>query len=176
MPAPNDNAEDARFLSALEAWWSGERRDGAGRPMGSDGADRIGGGGTGLPEGLMPLGRASTPSHSPAPPGTIDRPTARKIARRRVPLEGRIDLHGMDQETAYGALLGFLRRSRDEGRRHVIVITGKGRGTGEGVLKRAVPRWLATEPFRGLVSGVREAARHDGGAGALYVKLRRSRG
>jgi DNA-nicking Smr family endonuclease len=41
------------------------------------------------------------------------------------------------------------------------------------VLKRAVPGWLATAPFRGLVSSHDHAARHHGGAGALYVRLRR---
>ena len=153
---------DDRFLATLEAWWNGKGRGSKGVPSAS------------LPAGLAPLGRDPAPAVGASEAGTIDRPTARKIARRRLPLEGRIDLHGMDQDRAHGALLAFLRRARAEGLRHVIVITGKGRA-GDGVLRRAVPRWLGTEPFRGLVSGTREAARHDGGAGALYVKIKRVR-
>jgi DNA-nicking Smr family endonuclease len=41
------------------------------------------------------------------------------------------------------------------------------------VLRRAVPAWLATGPFRALVSGHSAAARNHGGDGALYVRLRR---
>ena len=44
---------------------------------------------------------------------------------------------------------------------------------GEGVLRRAVPAWLSTAPFRPLVSSHDHAARSHGGAGALYVRLRR---
>ena len=161
--SPTTEGSDGRFLAALEEWWNGKgRRTDGSVPSAS------------LPAGLAPLGHGPAPAVSAGEPGTIDRPTTRKIARRRLPLEGRIDLHGMDQDRAHGALLAFLRRARAEGLRHVIVITGKGRA-GDGVLRRAVPRWLGTEPFRGLVNGTREAARHDGGAGALYVKIRRVR-
>jgi DNA-nicking Smr family endonuclease len=53
-------------------------------------------------------------------------------------------------------------------------VTGKGSSSGgDGVLKRSVPDWLATGPFRLLVSGYDEAARHHGGGGALYVRMRR---
>jgi DNA-nicking Smr family endonuclease len=56
----------------------------------------------------------------------------------------------------------------------VLVITGKGESYGsDGVLKRAVPAWFATAPFRALVSGQEAAGRRHGGAGAIYVRLRR---
>ena len=42
-----------------------------------------------------------------------------------------------------------------------------------GVLRRSVPHWLRGPELRGLVIGFEEAARHHGGAGALYVRLRR---
>jgi DNA-nicking Smr family endonuclease len=104
----------------------------------------------------------------------IDRPTHDKLAGGRLPIEGRVDLHGMTQEQAYSLLLSFLGRAHANGVRYVLVITGKGSSSGgDGVLKRAVPGWLATAPFRGLVSSHDHAARHHGGAGALYVRLRR---
>lgn len=62
--------------------------------------------------------------------------------------------------------------------RLVLVITGKGaRGEGErGVLKRQVPHWLALPEFRTLVVGFENAHITHGGEGALYVRLRRTRG
>ncbi len=107
-------------------------------------------------------------------PRTIDQPTRQKLAKGRLPLEARVDLHGMTQGEAHALLLGFLHRAHAMGIRHVLVITGKGSSLGsEGVLRKAVPAWFATPSFRPLVGGYEFAARHHGGAGALYVRLRR---
>jgi len=64
----------------------------------------------------------------------------------------------------------------------VLVITGKGAAaTGaslfeeRGVLRRIVPHWLRLPELRPLVLGFEEAAQHHGGAGALYVRLRKRR-
>lgn len=114
------------------------------------------------------------PISTPSPEARLDRPTRGKIAKGRLSIDARIDLHGMTQDEAHGMLLAFLHRAHASGMRHVLVITGKGisRG-GDGVLRRAVPGWLATAPFRGLVSAHATAARHHGGEGALYLRLRR---
>ncbi len=110
-------------------------------------------------------------------PNPIERPVKRKIARGRLALEARIDLHGMMQAEAHDLLRAFLLRAHERGLRHVLVITGKGSSRGsEGVLKRAVPHWLATPDFRPLVSGCETAAQGHGGEGALYIRLRRRRG
>lgn len=119
----------------------------------------------------------ATPASSkrPDPPRSlnpIDKPVYRKIAKGRVPLEARIDLHGMTQSEAHDLLLGFLIRAHGQGLRHVLVITGKGR-SGDGILRRAVPQWLSSAAFRGLASGCEPAARGHGGDGALYVRLKR---
>ena len=123
---------------------------------------------------------ASRPAASPAarPKQTVshafDKPTHQKLAKGRLPIEGRVDLHGMTQEQAYSLLLSFLHRAQAGGVRYVLVITGKGSSSGgEGVLRRAVPGWLSTAPFRPLVSSHDHAARNHGGAGALYIRLRR---
>ena len=111
------------------------------------------------------------------PQQNIDRPTRNKIAKGRVLIDGKIDLHGLTQSEAHSMLLGFLHQAYAHGRRHVLVVTGKGASFGsEGVLKRAVPAWFATPPFRALVGGYDDAARHHGGSGALYVRLRRRNG
>jgi DNA-nicking Smr family endonuclease len=43
------------------------------------------------------------------------------------------------------------------------------------VLRRVVPHWLRLAEARPFVLGFEEAAPHHGGAGALYVRLRRRR-
>ena len=107
---------------------------------------------------------------------TLDRPTLDKLSKGRLPIEGRVDLHGMTQEQAYSLLYTFLSRAHAGGIRYVLVITGKGSSSGgDGVLRRAVPAWLSTPAFRMLVSSHDHAARNHGGSGALYVRLRRSR-
>lgn len=104
----------------------------------------------------------------------FDRPTHDKVAAGRLPIEGRVDLHGMTQDQAYGLLLLFLSRAHARGVRYVLVITGKGSSSGgDGILRRAVPAWLATVPFRGLVSSHDNAAQHHGGGGAIYIRLRK---
>jgi DNA-nicking Smr family endonuclease len=60
----------------------------------------------------------------------------------------------------------------------VLVITGRGSGKerqGGGVLKSAVPRWLDEPAFRSHVLAIATAQPRDGGSGALYVMLRRTR-
>ena len=94
-----------------------------------------------------------------------------------------IDLHGLRQGEAHAALLRFLDRGQRQGFKVVLVVTGKGGrvredewGIGEGttgVLRRQVPLWLGLPEFRALVVGWEEAGRPHGGAGALYVRLRR---
>lgn len=129
--------------------------------------------------GTMPPPPRQTPvpavaKRNPLGQSALDRPTHDKIAAGRLPIEGRVDLHGLTQDQAYGLLLSFLGRAHANGIRYVLVITGKGSSSGgDGVLRRAVPGWLATAPFRPLVSSHDHAARHHGGAGALYVRLRR---
>lgn len=107
-------------------------------------------------------------------PGTIDRRTLTRIKRGEVAIDVRLDLHGLTQEAAHRALARFIATSAADGARLALVITGKGRG-GEGVLRTAVPRWLAEPAMRSRILAVTPAAANHGGAGALYILLRRSR-
>jgi len=115
------------------------------------------------------------PVHKPLRQASLDpiEPGRRhRIAREREEIGARIDLHGYGQDQARAALEGFVRRNFDEGHRAVLVITGKGL-RGDGVLRRLTPEWLAAPALRDMVAGVSEAHRHHGGAGALYVALKR---
>ncbi len=115
------------------------------------------------------------------PPIGLERRFKRKVAIGRVPVEGVLDLHGMTQAQAHGALTRFLVRSQRDGARLVIVVTGKGMrdryhrtdAVEPGVLRRAVPSWLRDGIPRQIVIGFEEASIGHGGAGALYVRLRR---
>nr|WP_309084219.1 Smr/MutS family protein [Chelativorans sp.] len=109
-------------------------------------------------------------------PRRLDAPTTEKLARGRLDIAGRVDLHGLTQTEAHALLLSFLRQALAEKRRYVLVITGKGTSRGEGVLRRVVPQWFSTPPFSEIVGGYEEAARHHGGGGALYIRLRKSEG
>ncbi len=107
----------------------------------------------------------------------LELPVKRKLAKGRLAIEARIDLHGMVQSEAHFLLLDFLIRAHARGLRHVLVITGKGSSMGsEGVLKRAVPMWFGKPEFRHLISSHEPAARQHGGDGALYVRLSRPNG
>jgi len=132
-------------------------------------------------------GRAHTPvappPSAPAKPALpelqpLDRRTRQRVARGREQIDARIDLHGLTQSEAHAALARFITRAHASGKRMVLVITGKGgRGDGErGILRRHVPQWLALPEFRGVVIGFEDAHVAHGGAGALYVRLRRRRG
>jgi DNA-nicking Smr family endonuclease len=123
-----------------------------------------------------PLPAMPKPAHRPEQPlATLEPRTRRRLARGLVEVDARIDLHGMRQERAHAALLAFLRHAQARGARIVLVVTGKGGegGDGRGVLRRMVPAWLGRTDLRHLVVGFDEAARRHGGAGALYVRLRR---
>lgn len=119
------------------------------------------------------------PADAPRPPPShqpLEKPVYRKLAKGRLPIEARIDLHGLFQDEAHDLLLDFLYRAHDRGMRHVLVITGKGSSLGsEGALRRAVPLWFSKPEFRFLISSYEWAARHHGGEGALYVRLSRPR-
>jgi DNA-nicking Smr family endonuclease len=102
-----------------------------------------------------------------------------RVARGKETIDGRLDLHGLTQREAYAALLQFLRTASARDARLVLVITGKGARTGEGergVLKRKVPQWLGLPEFRMLVIGFEDAHVAHGGDGALYIRIRRTRG
>ncbi|WP_341540294.1 Smr/MutS family protein [Rhodovulum euryhalinum] len=113
----------------------------------------------------------------------MDRKAFARLRGGKLSPEARIDLHGMTLAQAHPALNGFILRAQAEGRRLVLVITGKGLGPDgdgpiperRGVLKRQVPHWLHQPPLSAAVLQVAEAHRRHGGEGAFYVYLRRAR-
>jgi DNA-nicking Smr family endonuclease len=129
----------------------------------------------------IPSPPPSRPGKSVVPPlMPLGRRERTRLSRGRDQIDARLDLHGMTQVRAHHALLGFLQRAHSGGMTFVLVITGKGKvGSAEherGVLRRQVPHWLGLPEFRALVAGFEEAHVGHGGEGALYVRVRRTRG
>lgn len=128
---------------------------------------------------------ASSPKPAPKAPAlaTIDRRTKQRLSRGTTEIDARLDLHGMTQAAARTRLESFLKSAQARGHDLVLVITGKGRpasrdsyGEDErGVLRRQVPQWLSLPDLRPLVVGFTEASIGHGGAGALYVRVRKAR-
>jgi len=118
----------------------------------------------------------------PAPPlAPIDRKLRTKLSRGSAEIDAKLDLHGHTQAQAKSRLLRFLETAQTREHALVLVITGKGKRSDDswsnegGVLKRQVPLWLALPEFRALVIGFEEAGIRHGGAGALYIRVRRRR-
>jgi DNA-nicking Smr family endonuclease len=140
---------------------------------------------TRLPTGVR---RTQAKAQASPPLADFDRRKARQIAAGKAEVDARLDLHGLDQREAYLRLRGFLTDAHARGDRLVLVITGKGGaaealdrlgelagGRRRGVLRRNLPHWLEEPEFRGIVSSFTQAGARHGGAGALYVQLRRGR-
>lgn len=121
-----------------------------------------------------PVQRVLPPLSSGNTPG-LDKRSAERMKRGEMEIDGRLDLHGMTQDTAHAALVGFVARAYDSGRRCLLVITGKGYREGTGVLRANVPRWLNQSPCRERILGFSTARPQHGGEGALYVLIKRRR-
>ena len=104
----------------------------------------------------------------------IDRRSARKIQQGKMGLDARVDLHGLSQLQARHRLHSFIYRSVEMGLRTILVITGKGKA-GRGVLRENVPQWLSEPPLSEVIIAFGPSQPQDGGAGALYVRLKRAR-
>jgi len=118
-----------------------------------------------------------------ATPVHMDKKSFGRMKRGRMVPEARLDLHGKTLDVAHPALNRFILKSQADGKRLVLVITGKGKDRADngpiplrrGLLRHQVPQWLRLPPLAGLVLQVARAHQSHGGAGALYVYLRRNR-
>ena len=105
----------------------------------------------------------------------LDKRTAERFRRGQRGIDIRIDLHGMTQDAAWRRLVMTVERAQRDGKRTVLVITGKGGLSGAGVLRTTVPRWLTETPLKSMVLAHAPAQPKDGDSGALYVLVRRKR-
>jgi DNA-nicking Smr family endonuclease len=89
-----------------------------------------------------------------------------------------VDLHGHDLGSAYSLLDSRLEQAIAMGARLLLLITGKpptsrDRPVRRGAIRAAVGDWLAASRHASDIAAVRAAHPRHGGAGALYIILRR---
>jgi DNA-nicking Smr family endonuclease len=99
----------------------------------------------------------------------------RRLRRGLLPIDGRIDLHGMRADEARVALDRFLAEQRARGERCVLVVHGKGEHSpaGVGILRGEIAAWLSQGRAGAHVAAFATAREDDGGEGAVYVLLGR---
>jgi DNA-nicking Smr family endonuclease len=107
----------------------------------------------------------------------LDPRLVRRLRRGDFSTQAHIDLHGMTQPDAKAALTEFILESVRKGRRAVLVVHGRGLRSpgGRPVLKHATAQWLSHGTIGGYVLAFTTARMYDGGAGAVWVLLRRER-
>jgi DNA-nicking Smr family endonuclease len=113
----------------------------------------------------------------------LDSSWDRKLAKAAIAPDFTLDLHGHTLETAHTRLDQGLTQAYALGARLVLLITGRprpsddhaSRGERRGAIRAKVLDWLAAGPHASRIAAVRGAHPRHGGAGALYIVLKRAR-
>ena len=129
-----------------------------------------------------PTSRGGT-SPAPTPPqNTLDAKWDRRLGKGEVAPDFTLDLHGHSLDAAWGRLNHGLTLAQAQGARLVLVITGKprpveaaDRGRQRGAIRAKLMDWLASGSHASKIAAVRSAHPRHGGAGAVYVVLRKAR-
>ncbi len=107
---------------------------------------------------------------------SLDDKILKKLRQGQFPIQGRIDLHGLTLEQAYNQSMSFLHARYAQGARVVLITHGKGKGYGDfndmGIIKSQIHQWLMGHT---QVLAFHTALPRHGGAGALYVLLKKNR-
>ena len=121
--------------------------------------------------------KSPAPAKKVVPGTTLDGSWDKKLARGLVQPDRSLDLHGHNLSTAWALLDRKLGEAVADGARMLLLITGKPPSdrSGRGAIRAAVGDWLAASPHAGDIAAVRSAHPRHGGAGALYIILRRRR-
>jgi DNA-nicking Smr family endonuclease len=114
---------------------------------------------------------------------TLDGSWDRKIGTGQLTPERTIDLHGHNLASAHHRLDRGLDDAVRDGVRIILLVTGHAPRIGgsridlpmRGIIRDSVGDWLAVSRHNGAIAAVRNAHPRHGGAGALYLILRRSR-
>ncbi len=114
------------------------------------------------------------------PGTTLDGSWDRRLARGMAQPDSFLDLHGHNLDTAWRLLDERLDEALGRGDRLFLLVTGKApsagrQGSGRGAIRAAAGDWLAASRHAGEIAAVRNAHPRHGGAGALYIILRRAR-
>ena len=105
-------------------------------------------------------------------PSTLPHTEQRRLKQGKLPIEGRLDLHGCTTEEAMVLLSEFVALQLCLKHRCVIIVHGKGGRVGNqtAILKNHTGQWLLAHP---AVVAFHSALPQQGGAGAVLVLLKR---
>ncbi len=105
----------------------------------------------------------------------FDERVMRKLRTGDFSTQAQLDLHSMTRDEARDALEAFIPRARTAGHRCVLIVTGRGLHSKDQVpvIKLGVQQWLTRGRLAKSVLAFCSARPKDGGAGAVYVLLRR---
>ena len=108
----------------------------------------------------------------------VDRRLAQRLHRGDYAIQAHSDLHGHTVEEAKVAVEQFLTAAYAAGQRCVLLIHGRGLNSKDNrpVLKEQVRIWLSHGRLSRLILAFATAPLTNGGAGAVYVLLRRAPG
>ncbi len=126
---------------------------------------------------------APTPAAAAAKANTLDGGWDRRLATGQIAPDCTIDLHGCGLDAAHRRLDHGMRHAITSGLRIVLLVTGKPPRAGSsrldtplrGIIRASVFDWLAAAPYADRIAAIRAAHPRHGGAGALYIILRRIR-
>ena len=124
---------------------------------------------------LSAIGRMDSLFKDELPIEEDSRPTPRRmklVRQGRLLPEATLDLHGLNRVEAREKVGFFLQDAQYQGKKTVLIITGKGHGSdGEPVLRKDMELYLSSEG-KAWVSEWGRAPRQYGGNGALVVFIR----
>ncbi len=105
----------------------------------------------------------------------LDRRVLQRLKRGEYSFSAHLDLHGLGRDDAKSAVERFMMAQRLEKNRCVLIVHGRGLNSKDKipVLKRLLKGWLERGKIARSVLAFCTAQPHDGGAGAMYVLLRR---
>ena len=123
------------------------------------------------------------PPARPAPHGTtLDGKWDRDLRTGKVTPDRLVDLHGCTLSQAHARALSALEGAVAAGDRLIVVVTGRAPAPERtridrplrGIIRASIGDWLRASPMVGRIAAIRPAHARHGGAGALYIVLRRS--
>ncbi len=114
---------------------------------------------------------------------TLDGSWDKKIDTGRLTPDRTIDLHGYNLAAAHHRLDRGLDEAIRDGTRVILLVTGRAPRAGtsridlplRGIIRESVGDWLAASRHASAIAAIRNAHPRHGGAGALYIVLRRIR-